>query len=71
VRTGRDRSAIHAFGDLNFAIALPRTESMRAIALPRYGHNQVWPARTMENQTVRASPKESARPGHDAVQPMT
>jgi hypothetical protein len=33
---------------------------MRAIAL-----------RTMENQTVRASPSESARPVHDGVQPMT
>jgi AraC-like DNA-binding protein len=34
VRTGSGQSAIHAFGDLNFAIFfLPRTDSMRAIAL--------------------------------------
>jgi hypothetical protein len=32
VRTGSDQSAINVFGDLNFAIVLLRTESMRAIA---------------------------------------
>jgi hypothetical protein len=60
VRTGSDQSAIdqsaiHAFGDLNFAIFLLRTESMRAIAL-QYVAITRFGRRTMENQTVRASP---------------
>ena len=47
VRAGSGQSAIHAFGDLNFAIFLPRTESMRAIALQyvaitRFGRRVRW-----------------------------
>jgi hypothetical protein len=33
VRTGSGQSAIHAFGDLNPAIFLARTESMRVTVL--------------------------------------
>jgi hypothetical protein len=43
---------------------------MRAIAF-EYVAITMFGRRVMENQTVRASPSESARPVHAAAQPMT